>query len=266
MSRMDGRRTAPCACDRRSSTPPVRSRAGPRPPAQPAKSDGARAGQSGQHDDDPGDSTMTEDLARLAQRTQEVYERNAARFDAERSKGLHERRWLARFVAGLPAGATILDLGCGAGEPIAAHLLDSGFQVTGVDASRAMIAIARHRWPHGDWRVADMRRLDLAVRFDGILGWNSFFHLTRPEQRALLPRLAERLNPGGRLMLTVGPRDCEEVGRVGDDAVYHASLAPGDYATILNAAGMRMLDFVVEDPECGLQTVLLAVRKGALRG
>lgn len=41
-------------------------------------------------------------LAELALTTQAVYERNAARFDAERPKGLHERVWLDRFAAGLP--------------------------------------------------------------------------------------------------------------------------------------------------------------------
>lgn len=201
---------------------------------------------------------MAEDLASLAARTQDVYERNAARFDAERRKDLVERPWLDRFAAGLPAGGRVLDLGCGAGDPIAAHFMGRGFRVTGLDASRAMIALARRAMPAGDWRIGDMRALDLPEGFDGIIGWNSFFHLTRPEQRAVLPALAGRLAPSGALMLTVGPEDGEVGGHVGDDRVYHSSLSRDEYAAILGAGGMAVTDFAVEEPDCGFHTILIA--------
>lgn len=203
-------------------------------------------------------------LRDLATSTGAVYERNARRFDAERSKGLHERGWLDRFLALLPkgksGGGAILDLGCGAGDPIAAYFVGQGHGVTGVDASRAMLDLARARFPDGDWRQGDMRRLDLPERFDGIVGWNSFFHLTPTEQRATLPRLAAHLKRGGALMLTVGPEAGEVAGHVGDDSVYHSSLAPEDYEAILADRGLRIVRFVKEDPDCDLQTVLLAVK------
>ena len=205
---------------------------------------------------------MEETLISLADRTREIYDRNAARFDAERSKRLHERVWLDRFTDGLPAGGRILDLGCGAGEPIAAHFIDAGYRVTGFDFSQEMIRIARTRWPEGDWRIGDMRSMDLTERFDGVIGWNSFFHLTREDQPGVLARIAAQLCPGGRLMLTVGPANGEVTGRVGDDTVYHASLAPEEYRAILADHGVAVLAFVAEDPECDLQTVLLAENTG----
>lgn len=205
---------------------------------------------------------MADDLAHLATRTQDVYERNAARFDAERLKILIERAWLDRFLHGLPEAARILDLGCGTGDPIAHYMEARGFRITGVDASPAMIALAREKRPGGDWRIADMRRLDLGERFDGIIGWDSFFHLTRDEQRAVLPLLAHHLSTGGRLMLTVGPDDGEVDGHVGDDRVYHASLSPDAYRTILADHGLTVTDFVAEDPDCDFHTILLA-RKDA---
>lgn len=201
-------------------------------------------------------------LSALAARTQEIYERNAARFDAERPKGLHERIWIDRFLDRVTAGGTILDLGCGAGDPIANYMAGRGYRVTGVDASRAMLDLARARDPDGDWRLADMRGLDLRERFHGIIGWNSFFHLTRPEQRAVLPRLARHLLPGGALMLTVGPRDGEVDGHVGDDRVFHASLSPEEYRAVLRDLGLEVLAFVAEDPDCDRQTVLLAAKTG----
>ncbi|KGF69848.1 methyltransferase [Hoeflea sp. BAL378] len=200
-------------------------------------------------------------LADLATRTVEVYERNAGRFDAERSKALMEKPWLDRFAALLPPGGSVLDAGCGSGDPIARYLTGLGLRVTGVDAARAMIDLARDKYPSGDWRQADMRGLDLGQAFDGVIGWDSFFHLTPDEQRATLARLAAHLNPGGALMLTVGPDAGEVAGRVGDDPVYHSSLSPEDYGAALAGLGLRILHFVRQDPDCGFHTVLVAQRK-----
>lgn len=197
----------------------------------------------------------------LAARTQEVYERQAGRFDAERPKSLHEREWLERFLDLVEPGGRILDLGCGAGEPIAAHMMREGFDVVGYDASAAMLEIARARHPHGDWRRGDMRDLDLLERFDGILAWNSFFHLMPDEQRDVLSRIARHMNRGAALMLTVGPRASEETGWVGGEAVYHASLSPTEYRERLAAGDVDVLELVLEDPSCDDQTVLLGRKR-----
>jgi len=203
-----------------------------------------------------------EELARLAEGTRLVYERNAGRFDRERSRALFERVWLERFAAALPAGGRVLDVGCGAGEPIAAWLIGEGFALTGVDFAPPMLAICRARFPHARWIEADMRALDLGETFDGLLAWHSFFHLTRPEQEETLRRFAAHLVSGGALLATVGPRDSEAVGRVGDDPVYHASLSPEAYRRVAREAGLNVTAFVPEDPDCDYVSVLMA-RKGA---
>jgi len=197
-------------------------------------------------------------MTEISEATQAVYEANAAAYDAARTRGLHEARWLTRFGAGLPDGGSVLDLGCGAGEPIASWLIGEGFALTGVDFSPAMLAIAQSRWPKGDWRQGDMRTLDLVERFDGIVAWDSFFHLTQDEQRACLPRLAAHLAPGGVFLVTVGPEAGETRGRVAGTDVYHASLSPAEYATRLEACGMRLTAYLAEDPDCGRHSVLMA--------
>lgn len=202
-----------------------------------------------------------EEPGRLAGETRGVYERNAARFDRERARGLFERVWLERLADALPAGGRVLDAGCGAGEPIAAWLFGRGFRVTGVDFAAPMLALCRARFPAARWVEADMRTLDLGETFDGILAWHSFFHLTPAGQVAALGRFAAHLVPGGTLLATVGPRESEAVGRVGDDPVYHASLSPEGYRRVLAAVGMRMTAFVPEDPECDFVSVLMG-RKG----
>lgn len=202
-----------------------------------------------------------EKLKPLSEQTQQIYDANARVYDQQRSRTLSEARWLARFGNALPKGGKVLDLGCGAGEPIASWLIAEGFALTGVDFSEAMLNIARERWPTGDWRVGDMRTLDLDEGFDGIVAWNSFFHLTKEEQRSTLPRLAAHLRKGGALITTVGPSAGETTGTVAGNAVYHASLSPAEYAQILDDNGMRLTAYLAEDPDCGRHSVLMA-RKG----
>lgn len=188
----------------------------------------------------------------------DIYEEQAAAYDAQRSRALFEARWLARFAACLPDGGRVLDLGCGAGEPIARWFISEGFNVTGMDFATAMLDIARSRWPDGDWRQGDMRELDLTDRFDGIIAWDSFFHLPPDDQRQTLIHMARHLRVGGSLLITVGPSDGEAVGAVGSRSVYHASLSPAEYAVLLQDQGLRLTGFLAEDPECDRHSVMMA--------
>lgn len=217
-----------------------------------------------------GDSRPDEDdraapavTAALAQRTQDIYERQAKRFDAERPRVLYERHWLDRFLNLVGRQGRVLDLGCGGGDPIAGYMMTRGYEVVGVDASEAMLTIARERFPNGDWRRVDMRRLALGEAFDGIVAWDSFFHLMPLEQRSVLGLLREHMKEGAALLLTVGPEAGEVGGWVGEEPVYHASLAPTEYEAILNGLGVEIVEFVAEDPRCDGHTVLLARRVGA---
>lgn len=187
-----------------------------------------------------------------------TYDRLASAWDAARSGGFVEAGWIAQAVEGLPPGSAVLDLGCGSGVPITRELAARGFAVTGLDVAPAMLEIARRRLPAVNWIEADMRVFVPDGRFAAIIGWDSVFHLSAAEQRALVPRLLRRLAPGGRLLLTVGPGAGETVGRVAGAPVYHASLAPEEYAALCRAAGCTRVRFVAEDPTCGGHSILLA--------
>ena len=123
-----------------------------------------------------------------------------------------------------------------------------------------MIALARARMPEETWRVADMRTLALGCRFDGILAWDSFFHLTRDDQRRMFQVFAAHAAGRGALMLTSGPQDGEAIGSFEGEPLYHASLAPDEYRALLSAAGFEVVAHTAEDPGCGGHTVWLARR------
>jgi SAM-dependent methyltransferase len=187
-----------------------------------------------------------------------LYERHAGGFDRDRSRGLFERSWLDRFLALVPSGGSILDIGCGMGEPIARYFIESGYAVTGVDSSATMIGLCRNRFPAQAWAVADMRTLSLGRQFDGVLAWDSFFHLNRDDQRAMFPVFRRHAVPGAALMFTSGPRDGEATGEYGGEPLYHASLSPDEYRVRLGEQGFEVVSHAAEDPACGGHTVWLA--------
>jgi SAM-dependent methyltransferase len=189
----------------------------------------------------------------------DLYERHAYEYDRDRRHSLHgERAWLDQFLLGVPAGGTVLDVGCGTGAPIAAYILQRGFRVVGVDASPSMIQMCRARFPECEWVLQDMRALELGQRFDAILAWDSFFHLGMEEQRAMFPRFAAHALPGSPLLFTSGPREGEAIGSYCGEPLYHASLDPAEYRRLLSANGYALRAHIAEDPACGEHTVWLA--------
>ena len=187
-----------------------------------------------------------------------VYQDHATDFDRIRDRSLTERHWLNRFAENFGSDSTILDLGCGSGEPIARHLLDSGFSVTGVDAAEAMIDLSRNRFPLATWICADMRGLRLDRVFHGLIAWDSFFHLEPADQRSMFGVFAAHARPGTRLMFTTGPLAGEVWGTMFDEPLYHASLDPAEYRSLLAESGFSRVAFRAEDPDCGGRTIWLA--------
>ena len=187
-----------------------------------------------------------------------AYDRIAAWFDRTRTRALIERPYLEALTGALTPGASILDLGCGTGDPILRYLVERGYEVVGVDASAAMIAIARARFPNTAFMVGDMRDLQLGRRFDAIVAWHSLFHLSANDQRALFATLARHLRPGGILMFTSGNAEGETWSENGGELLYHASLGPGEYRSLLAAQGFRILRHAVDDAACGGATVWIA--------
>lgn len=194
-----------------------------------------------------------------ADRIVDLYRRHARQWDENRSRNLFERPWLDRFIALLPPGGTALDIGCGTGEPIARYLVEHGLAVTGVDSASTMIDVCRERLP-GTWIVADMRDLAIGRRFDGLLAWDSFFHLRPDDQRAMFPVFEAHSDPGTALMFTSGPSSGVAVGEFHGEPLYHASLEADEYRALLANHGFAVVAHVAEDPTCGRHTVWLAQR------
>ena len=191
-----------------------------------------------------------------------LYQRKALQWARNRERqGMPiEQPWLDRFRTLLPPAATVLDLGCGSAEPIARYLIENGDRVTGVDTSPDLIELGRTRFPGHEWIFADMRELALGRRFNGLIAWDSFFHLCPDDQRQMFPIFRQHAAPEAALMFTSGPAHGEAIGSFEGEPLYHASLDPAEYRSRLDENGFRVVSHVVEDPDCGRHTIWLAQR------
>jgi SAM-dependent methyltransferase len=187
------------------------------------------------------------------------YERHAHAWDVDRRRGVwNDKPWHDRFVAALPTGASVLDLGCGSGAPVALNMVVCGLTVTGIDASPSLISLCRQRMPNHRWIVGDMRSPPIRGRFDGVLAWDSFFHLTPGDQRRMFQVFAEHSCRRSILMFNAGPAHGEAIGNYRGDPLYHASLDPAEYGSLLDGIGFDVAAHDLEDREAGGRTVWLA--------
>ena len=203
------------------------------------------------------------DQSHLAKNIIDIYKKYGQAWTALRGDFLYEKAWLDHFLSFISLQSNILDLGCGSGKPIADYLIQNGHVITGIDSSNTMIAMVQQNFPqqdfpHHQWIQADMRTVNLPKKFQGILAWNSFFHLTPNDQRAMFQQFAKFAVQGTVLMFTSGPSAGEAIGDMFGEALYHASLSQDEYRQLLSEHGFEVVNMVVEDVECAGHTVWLA--------
>lgn len=163
----------------------------------------------------------------------------AARFAAlaRSGKDVHGE---ARFCAALvPAGARVLDAGCGTGR-VMIRLTELGYDCVGVDLDASMLAVAREQASDLPWFQADLTefepdRLGIAADFDLVVAAGNIFPLLAAGTEAtVVERLAAALRPGGLM-----------VAGFGLDAA-HLPVPPSitlpEYDAYCAAAGLTLID------------------------
>ncbi|HJR80158.1 MAG TPA: class I SAM-dependent methyltransferase [Anaerolineales bacterium] len=100
--------------------------------------------------------------------------------------------------------STALDIGCGSSGRFIDVSIKHGFTPTGLDVSAEMIALARKRHPDVTFYIEDIGTWQLPQKYDLISAWDSSFHLPLAEQKPVLKKMCEGLNPNGVLLFTCG--------------------------------------------------------------
>ena len=132
-----------------------------------------------------------------------IAEAYLAHYGASRIRDL----WLRELLARLPArgGAQVLDLGCGAGIPVARRLVQAGHRVVGLDGAARQLALARVHVPAGTFLRGDMASIAFTAGvFDAVAAFYAITHVPRGVHGALLRRIAGWLKPGGVLVASLG--------------------------------------------------------------
>ena len=137
-------------------------------------------------------------------------------------------------------------------------MVSCGLRITGVDASPTLISLCRERMPAQEWIVADMRSVSLGTKFDGILAWDSFFHLKSDDQRRMFEIFARHSANPAILMFNGGPTCGEAIGSYRGDPLFHASLGLTEYEEQLERIGFEIVAHAAEDHSAGDRTAWLA--------
>ena len=138
---------------------------------------------------------------RIGARYQEAFAHNDGQQDA-----------VELLLGRLPAGARVLDVGCGTGIPTARALSGAGCAVTGIDISPVMLDLARRNVPGAVFLERDVRDVGPELgRFDAVVAFFALLMLPRAEIVDALVRLRGVLEPEGLLMLGMVEADVDDV-------------------------------------------------------
>ncbi len=118
---------------------------------------------------------------------------------------------LDEFLALVPKGGKILDVGCGTGKDTG-YMASKGFEIIGVDLSEGMLAKAKAKYPDLDLRLEDMRKLDFPKNnFDGILVAYAIFYIPKRDVLPTLKMLNCFLKKGGPTLFVIQEGKSEEL-------------------------------------------------------
>lgn len=183
-----------------------------------------------------------------------AFDRQAPMF--ERSALTTDRAALGRLVAfaALPAGASVLDAGCGPGL-VAEAFLAAGFRVTGVDLSAQMVARARARCARfGDAARFEHGALDslpAGSLHDAAVSRLVVHHVADP--LAFLRAQAARVRPGGIVVASDHVADpdpararwMQEI-EIARDTTHVRNVTSGELADLLARAGLAGISLAEE--------------------
>ncbi len=154
---------------------------------------------------------------------------------------------LEEMARGLPDGATVLDLGCGAGVPVT-RWLAGRFAVTGVDISARQLELAREQVPGATFLKADMAALDFPpATFDAVVSFYAIIHVPRGEQARLVARIHRWLKPGGAFLALWAVGEWE--GTEADWEGWGAPMWWSHYGQEANLAMLQAAGFAITSAE-----------------
>lgn len=142
---------------------------------------------------------------------------------------------LAAFIAGLPRGARVLDLGCGPGSS-ARHMVRAGCIVDALDASAKMIGLAS-AIEGVTARQGTFDDIDGTAIYDGVWANFSLLHAPRCDMPRHLSAIHTSLKPGGLFHIAVKEGTGEQRDSINRLYTYYTE---AELTGLLQAAGFSV--------------------------
>lgn len=156
-------------------------------------------------------------------------------------------RWLEKLLGQLPPDSSLLDLGCGSGDP-AGILIARQHRLTGVDVSQEQVRRARRNVPSGNFLHADAASVQFPdASFDAVVSFYALEHIPRAEHRALLSSTHRWLRAGGFLLLSLEAGEAEDlVGEWLGVPMFFSCYDPDTTVQMVVDAGFEVLESAIE--------------------
>lgn len=166
-------------------------------------------------------------------KTLRVYDAKAADYAKLIDSDTKENPYLERFIARLPTGGRVLDLGCGPGLA-ATRMANAGLQVDAMDGSAEMVAMAAQHDGVTAWQ-ATFDQITGTDIYDGI--WANFclLHASKEAMPHHLAAMVTALKPGGAFHIGMKLGSGSQRDAIGRLYSYYSE---PELITLLGAAGL----------------------------
>jgi SAM-dependent methyltransferase len=167
------------------------------------------------------------------------YDRIALWWQRQHVDSIYGITALERAIKFVENRSSALDVGCGSSGRFIEVFVRNGFTPTGVDISPEMISLARQRHPNVTFYAADICTWEFPQKYDLISAWDSTFHLPFAQQKPVLQKMCDGLNPKGVVLFTCGGgRDEQEIsgGFQGEEFDY-STLGVNEFLRLLSEYG-----------------------------
>ncbi len=191
------------------------------------------------------------------------YNKIADEWDEYRSKS-PMNQVIKDFVLLLKTKGKVLDIGCGTGYPISSYLSHQGFVVTGFDISENMIAKAiALQLPKAEFIVSDFFDFKTKEKFDGVIAFDSLFHLPKERQTEVYGIISSWMNIGGYLLFTHGKNEGEVYGNMYDESFYYSALDLDYIKELLVISGFEIVSCLEDyyEETTGSRDLIITAKK-----
>ena len=171
---------------------------------------------------------------------------------------------IKEFSELLPKNSSILDIGCGTGQPIAEYLSNQGFKVTGIDISEKMIEEANKlNLVNATFIEKDILEFESEVKFDGIIAFDSTFHIEESKQKEVIKVISNLLKEDGYFIFTHGLEKGTVKGTMFDNEFIYSALSKEELLNTLKENDLEIIRWEehYQEPTTGDRNLLVIAKK-----